>query len=42
MEAGDCAAKFLLEGEDGGQGCAQVFDALDHVALIDVVLGGMR
>ena len=37
-EAGDCAAKLLFEMEDGEERRAKIFDAADHVALVDVVL----
>jgi hypothetical protein len=37
-EAGDCAAEGGLEGEDCGEGRAEVFDAADEVASVDVVL----
>jgi len=37
-EAGDCATKLGLEVEDGGERGAEVFDAADEVACVDVVL----
>lgn len=38
-EAGDAAADLALEVEDGLEGGAEVFDAADEVAGVDVVLG---
>jgi hypothetical protein len=39
-EAGDCAAEGGFEIEDCGERGAEVFDAADEVAGVDVVLWG--